>query len=269
MRMHSAAFAKNSACPCLDSADSRSQVLPKATRSCHGPAVRFLLSLLPVVAIAACAGSAPAKSTLVSTSERDAPLPASEGAIGGMVRDSADGLPLSMVIVQVEADGKIIAEDVSDYKGVYRVGPLAPGNYRVSARFANARVVYESVVVHASSETNVQVGIDLRVHSDRETKVQSEGKFGAISGVVLDEVDGNTFPGTVVSLQAKHLPDAVMAISDAEGRFRFKSLRPGIYNLSCYYQLVQQGNVEIRRGNIVVAPGETTDVQLQLDLTIR
>jgi hypothetical protein len=60
-----------------------------------------------------------------------------------------------------------------------------------------------------------------------------------------------------------------MAIADEEGRFRFRSLRPGVYSLSCYYQLVEQGNIEIRRGNIIVAPGETTDVQLQLDLDIR
>jgi hypothetical protein len=149
------------------------------------------------------------------------------------------------------------------------VGPLPPGNYRVSARFANARVVYESVVVHAKSETNVAVSIDLRPQGDRATRVQTEGSLGSIKGVVLDDVDGDFFPGTVVALHAKHLSEAVMAIADKQGRFRFQSLRPGVYSLSCYYQLVEQGNVEIRRGNIVVAPGETTDVQMKLDLKIR
>ncbi len=185
------------------------------------------------------------------------------------MHDAEDGLPLSMVIVQAEANGKIVAEDVSDYKGQYRVGPLPPGNYRVSARFANARVVYESVVVYAKNETEVRVAIDLRQQGDRTTTVQSEGKLGTIKGVVLDDVDGARFPGTVVALHASHLPEAVMAIADEEGQFRFRSLRPGVYSLSCYYQLVEQGNIEIRRGNIVVVPGETTNVQLKLDLSIR
>lgn len=205
----------------------------------------------------------------MSTAERDAPLQATEGAIGGLVFDSADGLPLSMVMLQAELDGKIVAEDVSNHKGKYRVGPLAPGHYRVTARFAGARVVYEGVVVHAKNETKVRVDIDLRPQGDRLTRVQSEGSLGTIQGVVLNRADGKFFPGTAVALHASHLSEAVMAIADEAGQFRFRSLLPGVYSLSCYYQLVEQGNIEIRRGNIVVAAGETTDVQLQLDLDIR
>jgi hypothetical protein len=223
--------------------------------------------LLPLLFVAACAAT-PQRPTVL-TAERDAPLKKTEGAIGGLVRDAADGLPLSMVMVQADVEGKIVAEDVSDYKGNYRLGPLPPGNYRVTARFANARVVYDGVVVHTEQQTDVRIGIDLRDKGDRASTVQTEGAFGTIQGVVVDDVDGNFFPGTVVSLQASHLSDAVMVISDEEGRFRFRSLQPGVYSLSCFYQLVDQGNIEIRRGNIVVAPGETTDVQLKLDLSIR
>ncbi len=230
--------------------------------------MRYLLPLLLACACA-CASSSVGSKTTISTAERDAPLPRTEGAIRGQVHDAADGLPMPMVMVQAEQDGKIVAEDVSDHKGVYRVGPLPPGNYRLTARFANARVVYESVVVSQQNETEVRVSLDLRPQGSRSTTVASEGELGIIRGVVLDEVDGDVFPGTVVALHAKHLSEAVMAIADEEGRFRFRSLRPGTYSLSCYYQLVEQGNIEIRRGNIIVAPGETTEVQLQLDLRIR
>jgi hypothetical protein len=263
--------------------------------------VASLRYILPFLLLAACAGRSPGASTLVSTAERDAPLQSTEGAIGGMVLDSEEGLPLSMVILQAELDGRVVAEDVSDYHGKYRVGPLPPGNYRVSARFANARVVYDDIVVLPENETEVRVKFDLRAQGDDPTAnqsdgtttaagdssttaagdgsttaagdgsatVQSKGGFGTIKGIVLDGVDGVAFPGTVVALQGHHLSEAVMAMADAEGQFRFRSLRPGTYSLICYYQLVEQGNIEIRRGNVVVVPGETTDVQLELDLTIR
>ena len=173
--------------------------------------------LLPFLLLAACAGATPSTGTTVSTAERDAPLQATEGAIGGLVFDSADGLPLSMVMLQAELDGKIVAEDVSNYKGKYRVGPLPPGHYRVTARFAGARVVYEGVVVHAKNETKVRVDIDLRPQGDRSTRVQSEGSLGTIKGVVLDRADGKFFPGTAVALHASHLSEAVMAIADEAG----------------------------------------------------
>lgn len=206
---------------------------------------------------------------MVQTAERDAQLPAEEGAIGGLVQDDADGKALAMVIVQAESDGKIVASDVSDYKGNYRVGPLPPGNYRVSARFANARMVYESVVVQKANQTEVNVAMDLRVQDDPSTAVQIEGTLGAIEGVVVDGMDGSIFPGTVVALHAPHLSDAVMAIADKEGRFRFRSLKPGTYSLSCYYQLVDEGSIELRHSNIMVERGERTNVEVKLDLRIR
>jgi len=231
------------------------------------PRAVLALAVVALTVMVAC-GARPAKTTIV-TKERDAPLKKTEGAIGGVVRDSSDGMPLSMVMVQAELDGKVVAEDVSDYKGAYRLGPLGNGHYKVTAKFANAKVLYEDVVVHEGLETEIKVAIDLRPQGDRTTTVVTEGELGTIKGVVLDGVDGASFPGTVVSLHAKHLSEAVMSIADDEGRFRFRSLRPGVYSLSCYYQLVEQGNIEIRRGNIVVEPGGTTDVQLALDLDIR
>ncbi len=225
--------------------------------------------LLVLISISASCATPKTSRTPTLMVERDAAVKKSEGAILGEVRDASDGLPLSMVSVQVERDGMVVAHDISDHKGHYRLGPLDEGLYRISAHFAAARVVYEGVVVHKGLATDVNVSIDLRPQGDRSSKVLTEGELGSIEGVVLDEVDGHTFPGTVVSLSADHLEDAMMAIADEQGRFRFRSLRPGVYAISCFYTLIEQGNVELRRGNIVVAPGETTAVQMQMDLKIR
>lgn len=220
-----------------------------------------------LVLFAGCAGVQKPAST-VATQERDAPLKPTQGAIGGAIVDSADGTRLPMVMIQAEQDNAVVAMDISDHKGRYRLGPLAEGGYRVTARFADARVVYEGVMVHTGFETDVAVNIDLRNHADRVSTTFTEGERGTIKGTIVDAVDGQTFPGVVVTLSASHLSNTVMAIADEGGVFRFRSLRPGRYNLSCYYHLATQGSVEIRRGNIVVAPGETTAVQLQLDLDL-
>ena len=227
--------------------------------------MRYLLLLL-----ALCACSGPARvGTRATTTERDAVLKATEGAIGGIVRDSADGKPLSMVSVQADQNGQRIAHDISDYEGRYRLVPLEPGHYDVSAKFGNARVQYEGIVVEAERETDVRVGIDLRDHRDKSEVVTTGGAYGSIQGVVLDGPQGNPFPGTVVSLSADHLGDVMMTLADAEGGFHFRGLRPGVYTLSSFYTLVEQGNIEVKRGNIVVEPGEMTSVQLVLDLRIR
>jgi hypothetical protein len=216
-----------------------------------------------LIILASCHAS---KESTIPTAERDAPLPGDQGAIGGVVRDAANGRTLPMVTLQAERDGEVVAVDMSNERGLYRLGPLAPGSYKVTARFASARVGYEGILVVAKSETPTNVQIDLRNHASRGGVTRTGQSLGTIRGVVLDSIAGNHFPGAVVSLYSDQLADAVMAIADEEGVFRFPGLKPGRYSLSCYYHLVDQGNVEVRRGNIEVRSGEVTDVELELEL---
>ncbi len=233
-----------------------------------GVIVLTMRRLVILLLLSAC-GGAQSMSPQVVTTERNAKLRSTEGAIGGIVRDSADGKPLPMVSIQADQAGKRIAHDISDYEGRYRLGPLPPGRYDVSAKFANARVQYKDITVETALETDVRVSIDLRDHGDRSAVATTGGVFGSIQGVVLDGPQGNPFPGTVVSLSGGDLEDVVMSITDAEGAFHFRGLRPGTYAVGSFYTLVEQGNIEVRKSNIVVHPGETTSVQVALDLRIR
>ncbi len=201
--------------------------------------------------------------------ERTAALPKSQGAIGGLARDLADGHPLSMVSVQAEQEGVRVAHDISDHEGNYRLGPLAPGYYDVRAKFASGRVFYESIHVVAHEQTKVNVDIDLRSHTNTSSVIETGGASGTIEGTVLDGPQGNPFPAVVVSLSADHMDDTVMSFSDENGRFQFRGLRPGVYAVGSFYTLVEQGNVEIRRSNIVVRPGETTVIEVVFDLRLR
>lgn len=227
--------------------------------------MRFLVILL---AVCACSRPAPV-GVVAATSERDAELKPAEGAIGGVIRDAADGKPLSMVSIQAEQDGKQIAHDISDYTGRYRLNPLAPGRYDVSAKFADARVQHKDIIVEQAKETELKVSIELGVQAEESTAdVATRGPPGSIQGLVVDGADGNIVPGTVVSLSAPHLEDVVMAIADENGTFQFRGLRPGVYNLSSYYTLVDQGSVEVRKSNVVVEPGQATSVELRVDLRL-
>lgn len=227
-----------------------------------------LLVLLTALFGIGCGGNAATRAPVV-TAERSAELSEDEGAIGGIVRDAADGKPLSMVSIQADQNGERVAHDISDHEGRYRLGPLEPGRYDVSAKFAGARVAYKDITVEKAQETDVRVNIDLRDHGDRTEVVETGGEAGSIQGVVLDGPHGAPFPGTAVSLTAPHLEDAVMTITDSNAVFRFRGLRPGVYALSTFYQLVEQGNIEVRRSNIVVKPGEMTSVELVLELKLR
>ncbi len=223
--------------------------------------------VLLFLALCAC-GRQASTSAHVVTTERNATLAPTEGAIGGVIVDADDDKPLSMVSVQAEQDGKRMAHDISDHEGRYRLGPLRPGHYDLRAKFAGARAVHKSIAVARAQETSVRIRLNLRNDGALSEDAQSRGARGSIEGVVLDGPYGNPFPGTAVSLSASHLEDVVITITDDAGTFRFRSLRPGLYNLSSYYTLVEQGNVDIRRSNIVVKPGETTSVQLVLDLSL-
>ena len=218
--------------------------------------------------VCACGGS-PKPAANVVTTERNAKLEATEGAIGGIIRDAADGEPLSMVSIQAEQAGERVAHDISDHQGRYRLGPLEPGRYDVSAKFAGARVAYKDITVEKALETDVRIRIDLREQGDTAEVVATGGAYGSIEGVVLDGPRGKPFPGTAVSLSAPHLEDVAMTITNAEAVFHFRRLRPGTYALSTFYTLVDEGNIEVRRGNIVVKPGEKTSVELALELKLR
>ena len=219
--------------------------------------MRFLVFLL---LLGACAGPQVA---LVP----DTVVTSTEGAISGIVRDAVSGKPLSMVSVQADQGGKRIAHDVSDFDGHYRLGPLPPGRYDLSAKFTQARVQYKDIPVEKAIATNVQVSIEVGA-PDGDTKENEAARFGSIQGVVLDGPGGSPFPGAVVSLTGGNLREVVMAMADAEGSFHFRGLTPGVYTVGTFYTLVKAGNVEVRKGNIVVRAGETSSVQMALDLRI-
>jgi len=120
-----------------------------------------------------------------------------------------------------------------------------------------------------------------RIHIDLDSRAPLAGPggpsavgaraTGEIAGRVTDGVGARATPfaGAVVAAMAPGQADAPMAISDQRGRYRLRGLRPGRYDLTVYYQLVDRGAIELRRSNIEVTAGRVTRVDLEIDLRVR
>ncbi|MBL8113362.1 MAG: carboxypeptidase regulatory-like domain-containing protein [Acidobacteria bacterium] len=148
-------------------------------------------------------------------------------SIEGRVTDAKTGRPVPEAYVSARPaagdsggaaffghGGELI---VSDAEGRFEIPGLSPGAYTVSARHADYAALSE----------------------------QAEVREGAVAPIVLKLSAGLTAAGTVVSKEGRPIPGAEVsldasggrggggsrAVSDAEGRFRFRNLSPGRYAL--------------------------------------
>jgi len=198
-----------------------------------------------------------------------------------VVRDVGTGQPISFVTVYAHSPS---LEDersaTTGGDGEYRLDELAPGNYRVTARYSDFIARYDDVTVRAGKETTVDIrilasgsteGTDSAASTTGPTAVDQgdaappHGRTGNIEGTVIDGVSGAALPGAVVTATAPHMRDARFAMADDHGGFRLLGLRPDTYTLSVYYHLIDRGNIEVRKANIVLRGGDTITVDLRLD----
>jgi hypothetical protein len=147
---------------------------------------------------------------------------------------------------------------------------LPPGRYQLSATFGDLHTALPEVVVLEGRVTRIHIDLDSRapLSGPGGPSAVAATSTGEIAGRVTDGVGARAVPfaGAVVAAMAPGLADAPMAISDQRGRYRLRGLRPGRYDLTVYYQLVDRGAIELRRSDIEVVAGRATHVDLELDL---
>src|SRR5688572_22918774 len=81
---------------------------------------------------------------------------------------------------------------------------------------------------------------------------------GALEGTVSDA--NGPLPGVTVELHSPNLQGARVAVTDADGSFRFALLPPGSYTLTANLS----GFAEVNRGNIQVPLGKTATVEVRM-----
>ena len=215
-----------------------------------------------------CGSSAPPAAQPVS--DLDGARPAGPtGAIAGSVRDVATGEPIAFAAIEAIAADQRRAVDTSGAAGEFRL-TLPPGRYRLSATFGDLGTALPEVVVMKGKITRIHIDLDSRAPLAGPGGPSAVGAraTGEIAGRVTDGVGARATPfaGAVVAAMAPGQADAPMAISDQRGRYRLRGLRPGRYDLTVYYQLVDRGAIELRRSDIEVVAGRATHVDLELDL---
>jgi len=205
----------------------------------------------------------------VSPDAEDADRPEQAvGAISGSLVDDATGNPVAMASISAFRDGELVRGDLSTGDGNFYIRDLLPGSYQVVAARGGDEKHFPSVAVLAGEESKLSIHFDARERLDAGSGPATGTDRGALEGVVRDGPKGPGFPGAVIALSSPDLADALMALTNEDGSFHFPDLPPATYDVSCYYHLIDKGNVEVRRSGLIVVSGETTRVELDLDLTI-
>ena len=211
------------------------------------------------------------------------PVPGPKGgSIAGVARDHDSGEPVAKATIVVRPEGVLAkARTVTtDAKGNYSVPDLPEGTYSLSASFAGQPISVEHITVARAHPATV----DLTFTLGRPDAVQvdfgnaKEGAIdryhpshhspatGVIEGTVVESGTRTRVAGAVVTATQGPGLDALTAVTDDEGRYKFDDVPPGQYEVSAYYSIAGRGQIEMRRSGIAVAGGEGVIVPIWIEV---
>jgi len=200
-------------------------------------------------------------------------------SIAGVARDHDSGDPVAHATIVVRPEGVLTkARTVSsDAKGHFVIAGLPDGPYSLSASFAGQPVTVDHITVDRGKTAVVDLMFTLGKPDpitvdfgnpkegaiDRYHPAHHSPATGVIEGVVTDAGSRDRVAGAVVT--ATQNGNALTAVTDDEGRYRFDDVQPGTYVVSAYYSIAGRGQIEIRRSDITVAGGEGVIVPLWIE----
>ncbi len=202
------------------------------------------------------------------------------GTIAGVARDHDSGDPVSKATIVVRPEGVLTSARTvkTDAKGNYTVPNLPDGAYSLSASFAGQPISVEHIAVAGGHTAVVDLTFTLGKPDpitvdfgnpkegaiDRYRPAHHSPATGLIEGIVVDSGSRERVPGAVVT--ASRGADALQAVTDDEGRYRFDDVEPGTYVVSAYYSIGGRAQIEIRRSDIAVAGGDGVIVPLWIEI---
>ncbi len=207
--------------------------------------------------------------------------PPKEGAIAGVARDHDSGDPVAHAELRLRATGDMRARTAaSDGKGAFTFDHVPPGRYDLSASFAGQPIAVDNIDVTAGKTAVIDVTFTLgrpdpvtvdfgnpkEGEIDRYRPAHHAQTTGVIEGTVTDVGTRDRVAGAVVTASRGPDTDALQAVTDDQGRYRFEGIDPGTYVVSAYYSIGGRGQIEVRRSDIAVAGGEGVIVPLWIEL---
>jgi hypothetical protein len=203
------------------------------------------------------------------------------GTIAGVARDHDSGDPVSKATIVVRPEGVLMkARTVTtDAKGNYSVASLPDGAYSLSASFAGQPISVDHIAVQSGHTAIVDVTFTLGKPDpitvdfgnpkegaiDRYRPAHHSPATAVIEGIVMDSGSRDRVGGAVVTASRGPDTNALQAVTDDEGRYRFDDVEPGTYVVSAYYSIGGRAQIEIRRSDIAVAGGEGVIVPLWIE----
>ena len=203
------------------------------------------------------------------------------GTINGLARDHDSGDPIAEAEIRVKIPGQLtpMSGKTSEH-GLFTITDVPPGQYSVIAAFAGQTVEVDKVPVSTGDVTTVDLVFRLG-ETEPLTTVFGDPSAGAIDhyhpkhgradvgiieGTMTDSTSRVRVPGAVITATSPVMSDAVQAVSDEQGRFKFENLAPGVYALSAYYSVTAHGQIEVQRNGLQVVAGQALVVPLWVEL---
>lgn len=229
---------------------------------------------LMAAALLGC-GASPRAGTAPGDDTESAADPNKGGVRGVVVHASGSPIGFATVIAQPSGDAER-STVVSDSEGGYEFTGLEPGTYDIIAYYTDQSIEFTNVPVAAGKTTELDFEVtpsetaaishDYRKPlSNLKTTRTHANLRGSIRGQCIDLVSQSPLVGAVVTATNPELRNAQVTMCDDDGQFLLAHLPTGVYTLSVSYNLIGSGNYELRRSNVNVQRGETTEIKLILD----
>lgn len=140
------------------------------------------------------------------------------GAIEGVVLEAASGAPLTGITVEATGPGGARAEAATDKLGLFKLGPLAPGRWRLAVELAGYLPLAHALDVaagRAPGETTVR---DLRLELPR----------GALLGGTVRDRRGQRIARATIEIRRTDGTGSIASgTTDIEGEFRVRDTPTG------------------------------------------
>ncbi|MDY7078280.1 MAG: carboxypeptidase regulatory-like domain-containing protein [Chloroflexota bacterium] len=193
------------------------------------------------------------------------------GIISGTVTAEGSGTPLSDIDVDVydATTSNWIGDDDSDSSGLYRIGGLAAGNYKL--RFRDNNGIY--LTEYHENKPDLDSGDPVTVTAGMTTTVNAQlTPAGVISGTITAEGSGTPLSNIDVDVYDATTDDWVgNDDSDSSGLYRIGGLAAGNYKLAfydysgAYLPEYHENKPDLDSGDpVTVTAGVTTTVNAQL-----
>ena len=145
------------------------------------------------------------------------------GAISGQVADGATGNPINGAVVVATGENGQVGRALTNERGAYRIGELAPGQYRVTAEASGFEPASfpDPVGVRAGQVTP---DINFRLRPSQPPPQ------GGISGRVVDGATGEPILGAIVVATGR--AGAGRALTNERGAYVIEGLAAGQYGVT-------------------------------------